>query len=89
MPYGLHSTTLITFYAVIFCFLTLVQAAQNLQCPIPGGKSKAAVPGSYCTSYYSCNGNTPQSPVGCPGGSQFDNEKQKCDVVPNFQCSST
>ncbi|CDH54385.1 predicted protein [Lichtheimia corymbifera JMRC:FSU:9682] len=74
------------FIILLCCVLTLhIQAAQDLACPIPGGKAKYVAPDSLCTSYYICNGEI-ATKIPCPAGSLFDNDKEECILASEVKC---
>ncbi|KAI9497837.1 hypothetical protein BDB00DRAFT_802094 [Zychaea mexicana] len=84
-----HYTSFVVFVLLSLAVLlpgSIIQAKENVQCPIPGGKMYAPVPGSYCVDYYSCAGSTPTI-ISCPGGWRFDSKSQGCASSAQVDCN--
>ncbi|KAI7877505.1 hypothetical protein K492DRAFT_197628 [Lichtheimia hyalospora FSU 10163] len=85
MSLSRQSSTTLFILLYILSLIFGIQAAEDLPCPIPGGKTKDVAPDSLCTSYYTCNGEI-ATKIPCPGGSLFDADKQDCIVSKAFKC---
>ncbi|CAL7945662.1 unnamed protein product [Xylocopa violacea] len=78
----------VLFFAVLAILVIYVYSDNPLRphCPedIDENNSKVRHPCN-CSTYFDCNFEPPQ-PMGCPGGLQFNEEKQVCDYKWRVKC---
>ncbi|KAI8145803.1 hypothetical protein BJV82DRAFT_602331 [Fennellomyces sp. T-0311] len=64
----------------------IAYAKEHVPCPVPGGKTYAAMTLSYCVDYYTCDAQGNPIVLSCPGGWMFDNKSQKCAPSHDVSC---